>query len=123
MLSRRTPLRVAVAALGAAAALALTTSAPAFAANEGDHWLSTPNCTADQKIELHLYTDGLYHDFQAINPTRTDGHCEFALLDGRFGWDSYSGAESPWYYDGPGHSYQAYVVDHTAGQVVYGIRN
>ncbi|GAA2750601.1 hypothetical protein [Kitasatospora cinereorecta] len=122
MLSRRTSLRTAVAVLGAGAALALTLSTPAFAANEGDHWLSTANCTADQKIELQLYSDGRYHNFQAIDPTRTDGRCEFALLDGRFGWDFYGGAQSPWYY-GPGHSYQAFIIDHTSGQVVYGIRN
>ncbi|WP_327071353.1 hypothetical protein OG500_37590 [Kitasatospora sp. NBC_01250] len=123
MLSRRTSLRTAVAVLGAGAALTLTMSAPAFAANEGDHWLTTANCTADQKIELQLYSDGQYHDFQAIDPTRINGNCEFVLLDGRVGWDSFSGAQSPWYYDGPGRSYQAYVIDHTSGQVAYGIRN
>ncbi|TQF02313.1 hypothetical protein E6W39_08530 [Kitasatospora acidiphila] len=123
MLSRRTSLRTAVAVLGAGAALALSMSSPAFAANEGDHWLNTANCTADQKIELHLYS-GVYHDAQAIDPTRTNGNCEFILWDNQHAvYDSFSGAQSPWFYDGPGHSIQASVIDHSSGQTAWGVVN
>ena len=76
MLSRRTLSRAAVAVTGASAALVMAMSTSA-AAVEGDFAMpSTPNCDAIQKIEPRLYTDGLYHDFPAIDPTRTAGKCE-----------------------------------------------
>ncbi|WAL76049.1 hypothetical protein OU787_33570 [Kitasatospora sp. YST-16] len=112
MLSRRASLRSAIAALGVGAALALSAGTPAFAANEGDHWLNTPNCTADQKIELHLY-NGVYHDAQAIDPTYVNGSCEFVLTDnGSVIYDSTKSSQSPWYYDGPGHTICAKVTEY-----------
>ncbi|WP_327071323.1 hypothetical protein OG500_37415 [Kitasatospora sp. NBC_01250] len=126
MLSRRTSLRTAVAVLGAGTVLALTMSSPAFAV-EGDFQMpSTPNCDAVQKIEPRLYTDGQYHDFQAIDPTRTNGHCEFLIWDssnGRPVYDSISGSQSPWIYDGPGHSVRTEIIDHLGGKLSWGIYN
>jgi hypothetical protein len=123
MLSRRTSLRTA-AVLGAGAALALTVSTPAFAI-EGDFPMpATPNCGAVQKIEPRLYTDGLYHDFQAIDPTRTNGHCQFLVWDnGQIRYDSYSGAQSPWIYDGPGHSVRTQIIDNYGNALSWGMYN
>ncbi|MDH6145873.1 hypothetical protein P3T35_007934 [Kitasatospora sp. GP30] len=120
MLSRRTSLRTAVAVLGAGAALALSMSSPAFAANEGSYPFSTANCAAYQKIELQYYNGG-YHDFQAIDPTRTNGNCEFIVWDNQHAvYDRFSGAQSPWYYDGPGHSMTVSIIDHSSGQTAWG---
>ncbi|WP_280689536.1 hypothetical protein [Kitasatospora sp. GAS204B] len=124
MLSRRTSLRSATAVLGAGTALALTMSSPA-SATEGDFPMPTTlNCVAAQKIEPRLYTDGLYHDFQAIDPTRTNGHCEFVVWDsGQVRYASPSGAQSPWTYDGPGHSVRTEIIDYTGDAPSWGIDN
>ena len=124
MLSRRTSLRTAVAVLGAGAALALTMSTPAFAV-EGDFQMpTTPNCDALQKIEPRLYTDGLYHDFQAIDPTRTNGHCEFLIWDnGQIRYDSFDSSQSKWIYDGPGHSVRTQIIDTRGLKLSWGIYN
>ncbi|MFD8706702.1 hypothetical protein ACFV1W_29565 [Kitasatospora sp. NPDC059648] len=124
MLPRRTPLRTALAVLGAGALLVVSTSTPAFAV-EGDFPMtSTPNCDAVQKIEPRLYTDGLYHDFQAIDPTRTNGHCQFLVWDnGQIRYDSYSGAQSPWFYDGPGHRVRTQIIDNLGPGISWGMYN
>ncbi|MGW2374544.1 MULTISPECIES: hypothetical protein [Kitasatospora] len=121
MLSRRT-LRSAVAVLGVGAAIALSASTPAFAANEGDHWLYTPNCTADQEIQLQ-YVNGGWHDQQELNPTRVGGTCEFVMTDNGAVISDTWGAGSGWHYDGPGHYICVQVRDWTAGTTIYGICN
>ncbi|MFE9427543.1 hypothetical protein ACFYNO_31745 [Kitasatospora sp. NPDC006697] len=125
MLSRRTSLRSTVAVLAAGAALVLAVASPA-SATEGDFQMpSTQNCDAIQKIEPRLSSDGLYHDYQAIDPTRTNGHCEFLVWDsgnGRPVYDSISGSQSPWIYDGPGHSVRTEIIDHFGG-LSWGIWN
>ncbi|MFD0332166.1 hypothetical protein ACFQZC_38185 [Streptacidiphilus monticola] len=68
MLSHRKTMIEGLAATGIGAVLALSSPVPASAANEGDHWITTANCTADQKIELHL-VNGAWHDEQELNPT------------------------------------------------------
>ncbi|WP_157537595.1 hypothetical protein [Kitasatospora azatica] len=118
-LTRRASLGVAVAALGVGAVL--TGSSPAFAV-EGTWSTSAGPCAATQKIELHYNPgDGRYHDFQAIDPTQNDAsdpyYCEFRLVDnGSVIYSSNSGAQSPWYYDGPGHSMTACVGYYYNGQ-------
>ncbi|GAA1251171.1 hypothetical protein GCM10009665_47360 [Kitasatospora nipponensis] len=120
VLARRTSLRVAVAALGLGTLLAVG-SAPAFAANEGNHYLTAGPCAATQKIELRYYGPGSghpvgYHDVQAIDPTHNGTQapfaCQFVLKDqyGNVVGQSRDGSsESDWVYDGPGFQITAYV--------------
>ncbi|MFE0459461.1 hypothetical protein ACFW1A_09395 [Kitasatospora sp. NPDC058965] len=116
---RRSPLRSAVAVLGFGLAIAISTSTPALAANEGDHWFHTPNCVADQEIQLK-WVNGAWHDEQELNPTVTDnGQCTFILTDnGALLWSS-NGAGSDWWYDGPGHKICALIYEpaDTRGQI------
>ena len=124
MLTCRTSLRSAIAVLGVGAAIALRfASTPAFAANEGDNWIYTPNCTADQEIQLK-YVNGAWHDEQELNPTATDnGQCKFVLTDnGGYLWSS-NGAGSGWWYDGPGHKICAIVYDPAEPRGTLGICN
>lgn len=123
VLSRRTSIRAGIAVLGVTGALGLST--PAFATDEGDHIITTANCQADEKIELRL-VNGAYHDVMAIDPLKTNGACHFIMDDEEppyRQYDSTSGAESPWFDDGPGHYIVPYIRDTTFGQVVYGVEN
>ncbi|MFJ9713640.1 hypothetical protein [Streptomyces sp. NPDC101234] len=124
MMTLRTSLRSAITVFGVGAAIALSfPSTPAFAANEGDHWINTPNCAADQEIQLQ-YVNGAWHDEQELNPTATDnGQCTFILTDnGAEIWRS-NGAGSGWWYDGPGHKICALVYDPALGRGALGICN
>ncbi|GAB2731868.1 hypothetical protein [Kitasatospora kifunensis] len=124
MLTRRTSLRSAVAILGVGAAIALCSpSTPAFAANEGDHWIYTPNCAADQEVQLQ-FVNGAWHDEQELNPTVTDnGQCEFVLTDnGAPLWHS-NGGGSGWWYDGPGHKICAIIYEPADTRGALGICN
>ncbi|PYC88532.1 hypothetical protein C7C46_00170 [Streptomyces tateyamensis] len=124
MLTQRTRLRSAVAALGIGAVIALCSPAtPALAANEGDHWISAGNCLADQKVQL-TFVNGAWHDEQELNPINTDnGQCQFVLTDnGALLWES-NGAGSNWWPDGPGHKICAIVYPPAAQRGALGICN
>ncbi|MFJ5231423.1 hypothetical protein ACIQBJ_16175 [Kitasatospora sp. NPDC088391] len=70
------------------------------------------------------YTDGLCHDFQAIDPTRTNGHCEFLIWDSNhIVYDTYSGVQSPWIYDGPGHTVRTQIIDRSTPAFSRGIHS
>jgi hypothetical protein len=119
---RRPTLKSAVAALGVGAAIVLSTSTPASAANEGDHWMQTPNCAADQEIALH-YVNGAWHDEQELNPTVAAPGCDFVLTDNGTQIFESHGAGSGWIYDGPTHYICAKVDDTYNGIVVQGVCN
>ncbi|RKT20095.1 hypothetical protein BX285_4576 [Streptomyces sp. 1114.5] len=122
MLSRHKTLRSGVVALGAGALLVLSSSVPASAANEGDHWIRTANCTADQEIQVH-FVNGGWHDEQELNPTVAPPGCEFVLTDhGKRISDTW-GAGSGWWYDGPEHYICATVYDYGAQSAVSGVCN
>ncbi|MFJ3221440.1 hypothetical protein ACIPLC_36665 [Kitasatospora sp. NPDC086801] len=76
------------------------------------------------KIELHSYPDGL-HDAQAIDPTRispsSPSACHFSLVDNGSVIYYSDGqpnpaAQSPWEYDGPGHSMYGKIYDSITGE-------
>ncbi|MEV7601245.1 hypothetical protein AB0O91_28155 [Kitasatospora sp. NPDC089797] len=108
--------RVVVAAIAAVAAagIGLGTAGSAQAqaqAQEGNHPFGHGPCAATEIIQLG---DG-NHDYMAIDPTATDGNCLFGVFD-RNAWKwiygaTTSGAESPYYYDGPGNSLEACLID------------
>ncbi|MGF1428432.1 hypothetical protein [Kitasatospora sp. LaBMicrA B282] len=111
----RTRKRLAAAAIAAVAmgGIGLGTASSAQAANEGDHPFGYGPCAAIEKIQLG--SDG--HDYMAIDPTATDGNCLFGIFN-RNSWSwiygaTTSGAESPYYYDGPGMSLEACLIDQT----------
>ncbi|CAN3984871.1 hypothetical protein [Kitasatospora purpeofusca] len=115
MLSARAARLLAVATLGLGATLTLSPG-QAFAA-EGSFPIGSGSCQAVEKIELH-FVNGAYHDEMANNPTQNSAsdpyRCRFTLYDnGTLVWSSSpapgSGAQSPWFYDGPGHSMKACV--------------
>ncbi|MFJ9712448.1 hypothetical protein [Streptomyces sp. NPDC101234] len=121
MLSCRTSLRSAVAVLGFGAMVALSAS-PAFAANEGDHWIHTAYCTADQEIQLK-FINGAWHDAQELNPTVAPRGCQFILTDNGREISNTTGGGSGWRDDGPGHYICARVVDFGAQSAIDGICN
>ncbi|MBX7557092.1 hypothetical protein [Streptomyces sp. NPDC004232] len=121
MLSHRTSLRSAVAVLGFGAMVVLSAS-PAFAANEGDHWIHTYDCTADQEIQLK-FVDGAWHDEQELNPTVAAHGCRFILTDNGREISVTTGAGSGWWPDGPGHYVCAMVSDSGAQSAVSGVCN
>jgi hypothetical protein len=109
---------VRAAVVGAMASSCLVLANGSAHAAEGQWIIQTPNCTAIEKIELHSFPDGL-HDVQAIDPTRTDGRCEFVIDDNDLEiYDSYGkpnpAAQSPWEYDGPGHHMNGAIIDWTS---------
>lgn len=122
MLSLRKPLRSCLAAFGFGAVLVLSSSVPASAANEGDHWIRTADCTADQEIQLHL-VNGAWHDAQELNPTVAPPGCEFVLTDNGGRISDTWGAGSGWWPDGPGHTICATVYDYNAQSAVSGVCN
>ncbi|MBX7550384.1 hypothetical protein [Streptomyces sp. NPDC004232] len=122
MLSGRTYLRSAIAVLGVGAVLALSTSTPAFAANEGDHWIRTANCVADQEIQLK-FVNGAWHDEQELNPTVAPPGCFFVLTDNGKEIFRSQGGGSGWIYDGPDDYICATVLDAGAQSGVSGICN
>ncbi|GAB2713078.1 hypothetical protein [Kitasatospora kifunensis] len=122
MLSHRTALRSAIAVLGIGAMVALSTSTPAFAANEGDHWIHTANCTADQEIQLK-FVNGAWHDEQELNPTVAPPGCFFQLTDNGKEISYTSGAGSGWWFDGPTDYICATVYDAGAQSGISGICN
>jgi len=79
MLTRRTSVRSAIAALGVATAIALS-SAPAFAANEGTYSGSVGPCSAVEKIQLANVNGGL-HDEMEFYPTSTATGCQFSIFN------------------------------------------
>ncbi|WP_406086845.1 hypothetical protein [Kitasatospora purpeofusca] len=116
MLSARAARLLAVATLGLGATLTLSPG-QAFAAAEGNYPIGSGSCQAIEKIELH-FVNGAYHDEMANDPTQNSAsdpyRCRFTLYDnGALLWSSSpapgSGDQSPWFYDGPGHSMKACV--------------
>jgi hypothetical protein len=86
--------------------------------------LSTTYCAATVKIEPKSWENGI-HDGQAIDPTRiyaNDPHvCDFRLVDnGQVIYDSADepnpAAQSPWWYDGPGHHMYGEIYDSITGE-------
>ncbi|MFE5582267.1 hypothetical protein [Kitasatospora sp. NPDC056531] len=127
MLSRRTSLTSAIAALGVGAAIVLATPASAASAAPayGDRWIKTRHCQGDQKIELHSY-DGVMHDAQRVVSATPRSYCLYTLKgNGRTVWTGRGGADSGWRYDGPGHHMCAYVTDLLIGlpKTVEGVCN
>lgn len=119
MLSRRRSIRSAIAAFGVGGAIALCSSTPAFAANEGNYPLSTTYCAATQEIQLK-YVNGGWHDEQELNPTWTQpAGCVFQLTDNGQPISTTGGAGSGWWYDGPGHYICAYIYDYLTNPTGY----
>lgn len=117
---------VRAAVLGSMVAGSVVLANGSAQAAEGQWTLSTRYCEAVVKIELHSYPNGL-HDAQAIDPTRitssssTGWPCQFTLVDnGRVIYDSYMqpnpAGQSPWEYDGPGHSMYGRIYDSVTGE-------
>ncbi|GAA1184552.1 hypothetical protein F4556_006229 [Kitasatospora gansuensis] len=116
MLSARATRLLAAATLTLGATLTLSPS-QAFAAAEGNYSIGSGSCQAVEKIELH-WVNGAYHDEMANNPTQNSASdpywCRFTMYDnGNLIWSSApatgTGAQSPWFYDGPGHYMKACV--------------
>jgi hypothetical protein len=96
MITHRTSMRSAVAALGVGAAIALTVSSPAFAANEGTYQGNWGGCTATEEIQVQ-YVNGGYHDqMKSVVWTST-------------------GAGSGWRDDGPGNYMCPQIHDKVTG--------
>ncbi|WP_152645984.1 hypothetical protein [Streptacidiphilus albus] len=114
MITHRTSMRSAVAALGVGAAIALTVSSPAFAANEGTYQGNWGGCTATEEIQVQ-YVNGGYHDQMEFFPTGTGPNCLFDIIDNNsVVWTS-TGAGSGWRYDGPGNYMCPQIHDKVTG--------
>lgn len=99
----------AVIAAVAMAGIGIGTASSAQAA-EGTWGFGTGGCAATEIIQLE---GG--HDYMAIDPTANPGHCLFGIFN-RNSWSwiygaTTSGGESPYYYDGPGQSLEACLID------------
>ncbi|MBO1414188.1 hypothetical protein [Streptomyces sp. FH025] len=113
----RTRKRIAAAAIAAAAMGAIgigsATSAQATETVEGSWRFGTGGCEAVENITL--WSGG--HDWMNIVPTANPGHCLFGVFDrNAWKWLGAAGATpssdpSPWYYDGPGQSLEACLID------------
>ncbi|MFF7632957.1 hypothetical protein ACFZB9_07370 [Kitasatospora sp. NPDC008050] len=102
----------AVIAAVAMAGIGIGTASSAQAVPEGPYPFSTGGCAATEIIQL----GGDGHDYMAIDPTANPGHCLFGVFDrNAWAWEpgepTTSGAESPYWYDGPGQSLEACLID------------
>lgn len=110
----RTRKRAAAAVIAAVAmaGIGIGTAGSAQAVSEGTYPFGTGGCSASEVIQLGSDS----HDYMAINPTANPGHCLFGVFD-RNAWAwlgngaTPSGAESPYWYDGPGQSLEACLID------------
>ncbi|MEV6976826.1 hypothetical protein [Kitasatospora sp. NPDC093806] len=106
----RTVQRVAAAAV-ATAALGVFGIGTASATPQ--NWFGTGGCEAVEDIQL----GGDHHEYMRIIPTANPGHCLFGVFDrNAWKWLGAAGATpssdpSAWYYDGPGQSLQACLID------------
>ncbi|MFC5645168.1 hypothetical protein [Kitasatospora cinereorecta] len=115
----RTRKRAAAAVIAAVAmagiGMGTATSAQASQASqsaEGSWAFGTGGCAAIENIAL----GSKYHDYMEILPTQNPGHCLFGVFN-RNTWSwmgggaSSSSAEQGWFYDGPGESLEACLID------------
>ncbi|MDH6136685.1 hypothetical protein P3T37_006116 [Kitasatospora sp. MAA4] len=101
----------AVFAAVAVAGIGIGTATSAQAA-EGSWTFSTGGCAAVEDITL----GSDYHDYMEILPTQNPGHCLFGVFN-RNTWSWMGGGASGssnaqgWFYDGPGQSLEACLID------------
>ncbi|MDH6113572.1 spermidine/putrescine-binding protein [Kitasatospora sp. MAP12-15] len=114
MLTRRTSLRSAIAILGVGAAIALSASTPAFAANEGNYPGNWGGCAATEEIQLRTVS-GATHDWMEFFPTATGPNCLFDIINNNSVIWTSTGAGSGWIYDGPGNYLCPQIHDKATG--------
>ncbi|MFD7411624.1 hypothetical protein ACFVZ3_20680 [Kitasatospora purpeofusca] len=110
----RTGKRVAAAAVAAVAMGVMGIgTASATQTAEGQVVFGTGGCVAVEDVQL--MND--HHDWMRVIPTSNPGHCLFGVFDrNAWKWLGAAGATpssnpSSWYYDGPGQSLEACLID------------
>jgi hypothetical protein len=101
----------AVIATVAVAGLGFGTATSAQAA-EGSWTFSHGGCAAIEEITL----GSDYHDEMGILPTQNNGHCLFGVFNrNTWSWELGSASSSSnwqgWFWDGPGQSLEACLID------------
>lgn len=119
----RTRQRVVAVATAAVAVGAIGVGVAASAQAAEGTWTvtNTSGCVALEKIQL------MGHDYMAVDPIANDGSCLFGI----YNWNTSSwvygptssGAQSQYYYDGPGLSLSIAVYSSHTGIVKWGPAN